>query len=174
VRDPAPTTLHRATIGWNRRPWRARIQASEVRIDVTLPRLLAVVVMALTLAIKGPTVYDRILAVNSFGTLTVLLPIIKFIIPFLFLLPRGVKRGSGLMYMCIWILLATIYEIYWWVAPAPSAHEHHFLPSLPWMELAVILGFFGGFVLVVGKSLAKHNLIPIKDPRLHEALHHHQ
>jgi len=111
---------------------------------------------------------------HGWGTLTVLLPIIKFIIPFLFLLPRGVKRGSGLMYMCIWILLATIYEIYWWVAPAPSAHEHHFLPSLPWMELAVILGFFGGFVLVVGKSLAKHNLIPIKDPRLHEALHHHQ
>lgn len=32
------------------------------------------VTMALTLvrAIKGPTVYDRILAVNSFGTLTVL------------------------------------------------------------------------------------------------------
>jgi len=29
--------------------------------------------MVLALAIKGPTVYDRILAVNSFGTLTVLL-----------------------------------------------------------------------------------------------------
>ncbi|MBT3359951.1 MAG: cation:proton antiporter [Rhodospirillales bacterium] len=35
--------------------------------------LLATMAMALTLAIKGPTVYDRILAVNSFGTLTVML-----------------------------------------------------------------------------------------------------
>ena len=35
--------------------------------------ILVTMVMALILAIKGPTVYDRILAVNSFGTLTVLL-----------------------------------------------------------------------------------------------------
>jgi multicomponent Na+:H+ antiporter subunit F len=37
--------------------------------------LALILIMALTLlrAFKGPTVYDRILAVNSFGTLTVLL-----------------------------------------------------------------------------------------------------
>lgn len=35
--------------------------------------VLVTMAMALALAIKGPTIYDRILAVNSFGTLTVLL-----------------------------------------------------------------------------------------------------
>lgn len=35
--------------------------------------ILAVMALVLTRAILGPTVYDRILAVNSFGTLTVLL-----------------------------------------------------------------------------------------------------
>ncbi len=35
--------------------------------------VLVAMAMVLILAIKGPTVYDRILAVNSFGTLTVLL-----------------------------------------------------------------------------------------------------
>ncbi len=35
--------------------------------------VLVTMAMALTLAIKGPSVYDRILAVNSFGTLTVML-----------------------------------------------------------------------------------------------------
>ena len=35
--------------------------------------VLVTMALVLTLAIKGPTVYDRILAVNSFGTLTVLL-----------------------------------------------------------------------------------------------------
>ena len=35
--------------------------------------VLVAMAMVLVLAIKGPTVYDRILAVNSFGTLTVLL-----------------------------------------------------------------------------------------------------
>lgn len=35
--------------------------------------ILVVMAMVLARAIAGPTVYDRILAVNSFGTLTVLL-----------------------------------------------------------------------------------------------------
>ncbi len=35
--------------------------------------VLVVMALALVRAIKGPTVYDRILSVNSFGTLTVVL-----------------------------------------------------------------------------------------------------
>lgn len=35
--------------------------------------ILVVMAMALARAVIGPTVYDRILAVNTFGTLTVLL-----------------------------------------------------------------------------------------------------
>lgn len=35
--------------------------------------ILACMILAMTRAVLGPTVYNRILAVNSFGTLTVLL-----------------------------------------------------------------------------------------------------
>ncbi len=35
--------------------------------------ILVTMALALVRAIKGPTIYDRILAVNAFGTLTVLL-----------------------------------------------------------------------------------------------------
>lgn len=35
--------------------------------------VLAAMLLALVRALKGPTVYDRILAVNAFGTLTVML-----------------------------------------------------------------------------------------------------
>lgn len=35
--------------------------------------LLATMVLALVRAVSGPTIYDRILAVNSFGTKTVLI-----------------------------------------------------------------------------------------------------
>lgn len=41
--------------------------------NVTAFTLLIVMVFALVLAFKGPTLYDRILAVNTFGTKTVLL-----------------------------------------------------------------------------------------------------
>lgn len=40
---------------------------------VTAITLLIVMAIALVLAFKGPTLYDRILAVNTFGTKTVLL-----------------------------------------------------------------------------------------------------
>ncbi len=40
---------------------------------VTTLALLGVLVMALARALLGPTIYDRILAVNVFGTKTVLL-----------------------------------------------------------------------------------------------------
>ncbi|MCB9945008.1 MAG: pH regulation protein F [Geminicoccaceae bacterium] len=42
-------------------------------LAVTAIAILIVMGMALARALLGPSVYDRILAVNSFGTLTVLL-----------------------------------------------------------------------------------------------------
>ncbi len=41
--------------------------------DLTALILLVVMAMALIRSFKGPTLYDRILAVNNFGTKTVLL-----------------------------------------------------------------------------------------------------
>ena len=40
---------------------------------VTAAAVLAVMAMTLARAIRGPTTFDRILAVNTFGTLTVIL-----------------------------------------------------------------------------------------------------
>ncbi|WP_461482019.1 monovalent cation/H+ antiporter complex subunit F [Porticoccus sp.] len=42
-------------------------------LTVVVVALLVVMVMALSRALLGPTIYDRILAVNVFGTKTVLL-----------------------------------------------------------------------------------------------------
>lgn len=42
-------------------------------LAATIIALLVVMAMALTRALLGPTIYDRILAVNVFGTKTVLL-----------------------------------------------------------------------------------------------------
>lgn len=41
-------------------------------LDVTILAVLAAMGITLVRALRGPTVYDRVLAVNSFGTLTVI------------------------------------------------------------------------------------------------------
>ncbi len=42
-------------------------------LAVTIGALLAIMLLALTRALAGPTVYDRVLAMNMFGTKTVLM-----------------------------------------------------------------------------------------------------
>jgi hypothetical protein len=123
---------------------------------------------------------------------TVALPLLKFIVPFFLLLPRNTKRAKNpmLMILSIWTLVMCAFEVWWWVAPAPVPHlgdhghggEHapeghgvpYVAPALPWLELLVTLGFSGVFALTFGWAIQKANIIPIKDPRLGEALHHHQ
>jgi multicomponent Na+:H+ antiporter subunit F len=39
--------------------------------SITMAALLFIMFLTIIRALKGPTIYDRILAVNSFGTLTV-------------------------------------------------------------------------------------------------------
>jgi len=58
--------------------------------------VLVVMALVLVRAVKGPTVYDRILAVNSFGTLTVAL-----IALFGFLTDRPEFLDIGLVYALI-------------------------------------------------------------------------
>ena len=53
---------------------------TQVYLTVTAVAILVVIGLALTRAILGPSVYDRALAVNMFGTKTVLLiSVIDFI-----------------------------------------------------------------------------------------------
>jgi len=44
-----------------------------VTLGATAVAVLAAMAITLVRALRGPTVYDRVLAVNSFGTLTVVL-----------------------------------------------------------------------------------------------------
>ena len=121
------------------------------------------------------TFYNTRLA-HGWAGFTFFLFIGKFALPFLLMLPRGTKRNeNGLMLpICVWIVLLSIVEVWWWVVPAPSPGVHHTAPQLPWLEVLVVLGFVGMFAFVTGKTLTRYNLIPIKDPRLLEAFHHHQ
>jgi multicomponent Na+:H+ antiporter subunit F len=63
---------------------------------VTMIAILAVMVIVLSRAIKGPSIYDRILAVNVFGTMTVL-----FIAVFGFLTGRPEFLDIALVYALI-------------------------------------------------------------------------
>ncbi len=107
--------------------------------------------------------------VGGWMSVSMSLLLFKFVVPFLLLLPKAVKRdGMYLSRVGILILIMQYVDLYWLISPNFS--ETAFFPI--W-GIGIFFGFLGVFLFVVTKFLEKNNIIPIKDPRLHEALHHH-
>ena len=103
-------------------------------------------------------------------TVSFLLLIFKFIVPFVALLPRWAKRTpTHLAAVSILILVMQYVDIYWLVYPVYNHDEVKFSLS----EIGVFLGFLGLFMFAVARFLSKHSVVPVKDPRIQESLHHH-
>lgn len=96
--------------------------------------------------------------------------IAKFVLPFLILLPRGNKRHEGVIFLtAIWILGTQYYDLNWLIQP-------EFRPegfSIGFVEIAIFLGFFGLFGLMVTQFLKRHNIVAVRDAYLPEAVFHH-
>ena len=107
---------------------------------------------------------------------TLALPVLKFIVPFFVLLPQANKKNhlNILKYVAYGLLFLQLYEVWYWVAPTPHglgelAAEVH----VPLIEILISIGFIGAFGYTVARALASANLVPVKDPFLHEAMDHH-
>ena len=107
---------------------------------------------------------------NGWMGVSLALLIFKFIVPFLALLPRWAKRNhSHLIAVCILILFMQYIDIMWLVYP--NFFEGHFV--FGFWEIGMFLGFAGIFMYGINKFLSSNNIVPIKDPRLQEAINHH-
>ncbi len=124
--------------------------------------------------IPEETVYFLRRIDNGWSTYFLVLPAVKFVVPFVLLLPREAKRNPRrLVPVSLLIVFAQFLELYLMVAPAighgaEAAHAH-----LPVVEFAATLGFLGLFTLVFGWTLSRHDAVPLKDPALAECLAYH-
>jgi hypothetical protein len=100
----------------------------------------------------------------------ILLPILRFFLPFLLLLPRMAKRtGSYLSVIACIVLFGEWIDLNYLIMPTFSPDGFH----VGWQDIGLYIGFLGFFLFFVRRFLAKHSLVPAKDPYLHESLHHH-
>jgi hypothetical protein len=96
--------------------------------------------------------------------------IMKFAVPFLLLLPRWAKRTpSHLILVSLLVLVMEYVDIHWMVYP--NLDKEHWL--MGWQEIGTFIGFAGLFIWAVMRFLSRHPVVPLKDPYLDEALHHH-
>ncbi len=94
----------------------------------------------------------------------------KFVVPFLALLSRKGKRNPAYLgTLAVLILVMQYVDLYWLIYPNFNAEKPVF--GLP--EVLIWAGFGGIFLFMVMRFLSQHNIIPVKDPRINESLHHH-
>ena len=96
--------------------------------------------------------------------------IMKFIVPFVGLLPRWAKRMPlHLLVMSVIIVLMQFVDIYWLVYP----HYSKAAPVFGLMEFFMFTGFMSLLVFLSRNFLLKNPLRVAYDPHLSESDHHH-
>ncbi len=120
------------------------------------------------------TIYFIRRSENGWLPYLLLLPALKFVVPFVFMLPRDAKRNPRkLIPAAVLLLVAQFLELFVMVGPALGHGEEAAHAHLPVVEFAVTLGFLGLFTLVFCWFLARHDAVPLKDPALKECLEYH-
>jgi hypothetical protein len=87
--------------------------------------------------------------------------VFRFIVPFIALLPRWAKRNHNHVIAVSVLVLVMQYVDIWWMVYPNFFHGHMFAL------------FAGLFLIGLMSFFSKFSLVPLKDPRLHEAVSHH-
>jgi hypothetical protein len=104
---------------------------------------------------------------GAWEQLTLLLAIGHFAVPFFFLMSRAIKRRPLLLVLgSLWMLSMHLLDLYWLVMPTLHAHD----PHLSALDFSSLIGIGGLFVAVMGWSMRRGALVPLRDPRLNDSL----
>lgn len=107
---------------------------------------------------------------HGWGTMSTVLIIVHFVIPFFLLLLRSTKTNLNMLrFTGLWLMMAHYFDLYWLIMPTFSKTE----VVLGWMEFGFPLIPAGFAMFVFAWQSKRRNLVPIKDPKLERGLHFH-
>ena len=113
------------------------------------------------------TIWYKARIEGSWLTVSLLLMAGHFVVPFLYLMGRDVKRrGSTLALAGAWLLAMHFIDLYWQVMP--TLHPEGLSPSV--LDVAAFVAIGGCFVAAAGWLMRRQALVPLRDPRLAESL----
>ena len=107
---------------------------------------------------------------SEWGVVAVVVVIFHFFVPFCLLLSRDLKRNTKLLpKVALWLIFMRVVDLFWMTRPefTPNAW-----PNL-W-DLAALLALGGLWCFVFAGQLKQLPLLPLGDPKLAEAIEHHE
>lgn len=109
---------------------------------------------------------------GSWATFSILLIIIKFVVPFIVLLSRPAKLNpKRLKYIAVWLLFAHLFDLFWLVMPGMPGMENGYVFS--WIDLVFPIAALGFVIFLFSMKAKKQNLMPVGDPKLERGLDFH-
>ncbi len=107
---------------------------------------------------------------GGWGVVAVIVLLFSFALPFLVLLSRDVKRSAGLITkVAIWMIVFRLVDLFWMTRPEFTANA---MPN--WRDIVVPIALIGLWVGFFAFNLKQQPLLPLGDPKLAEAIAHHE
>lgn len=117
--------------------------------------------------IPEETVFFKARVVEGWKAVSYSLPILHFAVPFLWLLPRTVKRNRSLLSVGAIIMIVMHYvDVYWMVMPNLDEEGAHFT----WIDLGGLLAPLGVMLAWLGYCATRYPIYPLRDPRIPETM----
>jgi hypothetical protein len=106
---------------------------------------------------------------GHWAPISIALLLLQFVLPFMLLLSRRLKRDPGkVKWIALIILVMRVVDITWTIGPV-FRHEGS---SLHWLDFAMVLGMGGLWLPLFWRNLAGRPLVPARDPYFKEAMVH--
>ncbi|MBI2027567.1 MAG: quinol:cytochrome C oxidoreductase [Deltaproteobacteria bacterium] len=117
------------------------------------------------------TVFFIVRQTGEWKNFSLILPIGHFVIPFLFLISRSVKRNIILLsFGAFWLLLMHCADLFWLIMPNFSKEKVPFGS----LEIGAFVWGLSLFLFAALSKLQKNALVPIRDPHLADSINFHQ
>lgn len=108
---------------------------------------------------------------GAWGVMAVIILVFHFAIPFFLLLSRDVKRTAGIVSkIAVWMIFMRLLDLFWMTRPGFEGARA--LPT--WLDFVVPVALIGIWLGFFALNLKQRPLLPVGDPKLAEALAHHE
>jgi hypothetical protein len=107
---------------------------------------------------------------GAWGVVAVIVVIFHFFVPFFLLLSRDLKRDAKVLpKIAIWLIFMRLVDLYWMTRPEFTSRA---VPT--WLDVVLPIAFGGLWLGLFAFNLKQMPLLPLGDPKLAEAIEHHE